>query len=72
MENDLITPTFKYKRPQLQRRYQDDIDAMYKALRSHSNMSSYAPSRAMSRAASRGVSKGGAEIEVPHIVAKAH
>jgi len=32
IENDLLTPTFKYKRPQLQKRYQKDIDAMYKAL----------------------------------------
>ena len=32
IENDLLTPTFKYKRPQLQKRYQKDIDAMYKGL----------------------------------------
>jgi long-chain acyl-CoA synthetase len=32
VENELLTPTFKYKRPQLQKKYQADIDAMYKAL----------------------------------------
>jgi hypothetical protein len=72
VENDLITPTFKFKRPQLQRRFQAEIDAMYRALRGNSNVSSYAPSRAISRATSRVLSKGGAEIEVPHVIAKAH
>jgi len=32
VEADLMTPSFKLKRPQLQRRYQREIDAMYKAL----------------------------------------
>ena len=32
VENELLTPTFKYKRPQLQKKYQAEIDAMYKAL----------------------------------------
>jgi len=32
VENELLTPTFKFKRPQLQKKYQADIDAMYKAL----------------------------------------
>jgi long-chain acyl-CoA synthetase len=32
IENELLTPTFKFKRPQLQKKYQADIDAMYKAL----------------------------------------
>jgi long-chain acyl-CoA synthetase len=31
VEADLLTPSFKYKRPQLQKRYQKEIDAMYKA-----------------------------------------
>lgn len=29
VDNDLMTPTFKLKRPQLQRRYQREIDALY-------------------------------------------
>ena len=29
VENDLLTPTFKSKRPQLQKKYQAVIDAMY-------------------------------------------
>eukprot|EP00899_Mesostigma_viride_P000325 jgi/Mesvir1/10293/Mv16422-RA.1 len=32
VERDLITPTFKKKRPQLQKYYQAQIDAMYKAI----------------------------------------
>jgi long-chain acyl-CoA synthetase len=32
VEADLMTPSFKLKRPQLQKRYQTEIDAMYKAL----------------------------------------
>jgi long-chain acyl-CoA synthetase len=32
VENDLLTPTFKAKRPQLQKKYQAAINAMYKAL----------------------------------------
>lgn len=32
VEADLMTPSFKLKRPQLQKRYQKEIDAMYKAL----------------------------------------
>jgi hypothetical protein len=72
VENDLITPTFKFKRPQLQRRYQGEIDNMYRSLCSNSSVSSYAPSRAVSRATSRRASKVAAEVEVPHVVAKAH
>jgi hypothetical protein len=68
VENGLITPTFKYKRPQLQRRYQVEIDSMYRALRGNSNVSSYAPSRAISRATSKA-----AEIDATHVIrAKAH
>lgn len=71
MENDLITPTFKFKRPQLQRCYQAEIDNMYRSLRGNSTVSSYAPSRAVSQATSRRTSKVAAEVEVPHVVAKA-
>ncbi len=28
IEEDLMTPTFKLKRPQLQRKYQEEIDAL--------------------------------------------
>ena len=32
VENDLLTPTFKSKRPQLQKKYQSQIDAMYEKM----------------------------------------
>ena len=32
IENDCLTPTFKLKRPQLLKRYQEQVDAMYTAL----------------------------------------
>ena len=28
IEDDLLTPTFKFKRPQLQKKFQKDIDAL--------------------------------------------
>lgn len=31
-ENDLMTPSFKLKRPQLKKRFQADITSMYAAL----------------------------------------
>ena len=33
VEDELMTPTFKLKRPQLQKKYQSVLDGMYKALR---------------------------------------
>jgi len=30
VDNDMLTPTFKTKRPQIKARYQPEIDAMYK------------------------------------------
>lgn len=33
VEDDLMTPTLKLKRPQLQKKYQAEIDAMYVALK---------------------------------------
>ena len=33
VEDDLLTPTFKLKRPQLQKKYQKIIDDMYSLLR---------------------------------------
>jgi len=32
IDNDCLTPTFKLKRPQLLKRYQSQVDAMYVGL----------------------------------------
>lgn len=32
IERDMVTPTFKKKRPQLRKHYQDILDDMYKSL----------------------------------------
>ena len=32
-ENDLVTPTFKLKRPQLRERYEGTLDALYKEIK---------------------------------------
>jgi long-chain acyl-CoA synthetase len=32
VENDLMTPSMKVKRPQLLKHYQQEVDAMYEAL----------------------------------------
>ena len=32
VDNDCLTPSFKLKRPQLQKRYQAQLDAMYVGL----------------------------------------
>ena len=32
VDNDLTTPTFKLKRPQLAKHYEKDIEAMYKSI----------------------------------------
>jgi long-chain acyl-CoA synthetase len=32
VDNDLITPSFKLKRPQLKKRFEKQIQSMYKAL----------------------------------------
>lgn len=77
MDNDLITPTFKLKRPQLQRLYQIHVNKLYASLHGDSRISSYAPSlvasRATSRAASRNVSSAGKAdaVELPNVYAKA-
>jgi hypothetical protein len=72
VDNDLITPTFKLKRPQLQRRYQREVDALYAGLKGSSRLSSYATSRNTTTggAPSRGTSRGGAGVEMAQVAAK--
>ncbi len=33
VDNDLLTPTFKLRRPQLLKRYKAEVDEMYEALK---------------------------------------
>jgi long-chain acyl-CoA synthetase len=48
IENDLITPTFKLKRPQLKAKYQQQLDAMYSELASKPADEDRAPAKTAS------------------------
>ncbi|WIA35224.1 hypothetical protein OEZ86_003686 [Tetradesmus obliquus] len=43
VDNDCLTPTFKFKRPQLQKRYQAKIDALYDKLEAEEHAKAKAP-----------------------------
>jgi hypothetical protein len=57
VDNDLMTPTFKLRRPQLLAHYKDVVDGLYASLKGSSAASSRWGSKAPSAASSRGPSR---------------
>jgi long-chain acyl-CoA synthetase len=47
VDNDCLTPTFKFKRPQLQKRYQTQIDALYAKIESADHEADHAKQKAL-------------------------
>lgn len=74
VDNDLFTPTFKLKRPQLQARYEQEIKAMYSTLRPDDRYSSSRPAALGGGAARRSAAvaltamKGASEAAAPHVI----